>query len=162
MSVPPDQGLGDDDVITAHSVTTSTPEQVWQAWEDPQALQRWWSPGGTRVSSSVVELRPGGRLDVISGGRGLSFQLVGEVLAADRPHSFTTTWVWARGEDQIAGRTGTVTLSCQPGPTGTALTVTHRGLGDQDAQRRHREGWARALEGLTEYLHDRSCDDPPG
>ena len=23
-----------------------TPEKVWRAWTDPQALKRWWGPGG--------------------------------------------------------------------------------------------------------------------
>jgi uncharacterized protein YndB with AHSA1/START domain len=45
----------------------ATPEQVWQAWTDPAQVVHWWGPDGfeTPPDSVVIELRPGGRYDLL-------------------------------------------------------------------------------------------------
>src|SRR6185369_2054950 len=45
------------------------PEKVWRAWTDPQALAKWWGPGGNDpVSVAEVDLRVGGRFRMVFGG----------------------------------------------------------------------------------------------
>ena len=37
------------------------PEKVWRAWTDPEALKRWWGPGGADpVSVAELDVRVGG------------------------------------------------------------------------------------------------------
>lgn len=36
-------------------------EQVWQVWEDPRRLERWWGPPGWPAAFDQHELRVGGR-----------------------------------------------------------------------------------------------------
>lgn len=147
--------------IVVRAETTASAEQVWRAWQDPHALTMWWSPAGTTVITAAVKLEPGGGLHVVSRGRGLTFEVIGQVLAAEPPHSFTSTWVWARADEQIAEQPGTITFQSRPrgdATAGTFITVTHRGIVDPQARRRNAEGWARALEGLTTYLSDKAKD----
>lgn len=33
---------------------------VWQAWSDPEQLQRWWGPKGCAIQVARFEFRPGG------------------------------------------------------------------------------------------------------
>ena len=45
------------------------PEKVWRAWTDPEALKRWWGPGGNEpVSLAQLDVRVGGRFRIIFGG----------------------------------------------------------------------------------------------
>ena len=45
------------------------PEKVWRAWTDPQALSRWFGPGGPQpVACAELDVRVGGRFRVLFGG----------------------------------------------------------------------------------------------
>ena len=64
------------------------PEQVWQAWADPAQVAQWWGPEGftTPLDSVVIDLRPGGRYDLVmvdpSGGE---FPVRQEVIEVSPP-----------------------------------------------------------------------------
>src|SRR5258705_6930110 len=77
------------------------PEKVWRAWTDPQALKRWWGPGGEdQVSLVQLDVRAGGRFRIVFGGpQGNEHEVQGvdkEVV----PPTFTPTgqlvftWTW--------------------------------------------------------------------
>jgi uncharacterized protein YndB with AHSA1/START domain len=36
-------------------------ERVWQVWEDPRQLERWWGPPGYPATFELLEVKPGGR-----------------------------------------------------------------------------------------------------
>ena len=76
--------------IFSEIVVDADCERVWQAWEQPEQLQKWWSPGGSIVTSANIHLTPGGMFTVMSQRRGLIFEVSGTVEAASRPRSFVT------------------------------------------------------------------------
>jgi uncharacterized protein YndB with AHSA1/START domain len=39
---------------------SATPERVWQVWEDPRQLERWWGPPGYPASFPEHQFVPGG------------------------------------------------------------------------------------------------------
>jgi uncharacterized protein YndB with AHSA1/START domain len=46
-----------------------SPEKVWRAWTDPEAIKRWWGPGGNEpVSLAQLDVRVGGCFRIIFGG----------------------------------------------------------------------------------------------
>lgn len=45
-----------------------TPGQIWAAWEDPAVIATWWGPAGFRSTVEVLEVRTGGRFDVVMHG----------------------------------------------------------------------------------------------
>ena len=65
------------------------PEQVWEAWADPQQVAQWWGPEGfeTPLDSVVIELRPGGRFELlmIDTRTGDEFPVRQEVLEVSEP-----------------------------------------------------------------------------
>lgn len=141
-----------------------SPEDVWQALEDPAALARWWSPGGTAVSSAQVELCPGGTLRVLSRGRGLIYEALGTVVSAERPWTFRTTWQWVRADPGLAtGGSGEVTVTVESvtgadAGSATRVTVRHDGL-EGDRRERNAEGWGRASKASRSIS---ARDDPRG
>lgn len=76
--------------ITIVRTFDAPPDQVWEAWVDPVQVAQWWGPDGfeTPPDSVVIELRPGGRWDLLmvdtrSGGE---FPVRQEVLEVSAPY----------------------------------------------------------------------------
>ena len=43
-------------------------ERVWDAWNDPEKIARWWGPTGFRSTVNELDVRAGGRFDVVMHG----------------------------------------------------------------------------------------------
>ena len=85
----PDSATQSDYQVAIVRTFDAPPEQVWQAWVDPAQVAQWWGPDGfeTPPDSVVIELRPGGRFDLLmvdtrSGGE---FPVRQEVLEVSAP-----------------------------------------------------------------------------
>ncbi|GAB3255443.1 SRPBCC family protein [Kineosporia babensis] len=47
---------------------TASPDQIWSAWIDPTAIARWWGPSGFTSTVLELDVREGGRFDVVMQG----------------------------------------------------------------------------------------------
>jgi uncharacterized protein YndB with AHSA1/START domain len=65
------------------------PGRVWQLWQDPRRLERWWGPPGWPATFLVHELRPGGSSNYFmtspNGERAPGWW---RVIAVDEPRGF--------------------------------------------------------------------------
>lgn len=63
----PDSATQNDHHVSIVRTFEASPEQVFEAWVDPAQVARWWGPDGfeTPLDSVVIELRPGGRYDLL-------------------------------------------------------------------------------------------------
>jgi uncharacterized protein YndB with AHSA1/START domain len=63
----PDSATRSDKHVEIVRTFDAPPEQVFQAWADPLQVAKWWGPDGfeTPPDSVVIELRPGGRYDLL-------------------------------------------------------------------------------------------------
>jgi uncharacterized protein YndB with AHSA1/START domain len=63
----PDSATQSDRQVAIVRTFDAPPEQVWEAWVDPAQVAQWWGPGDfeTPIDSVVIELRPGGRYDLL-------------------------------------------------------------------------------------------------
>lgn len=138
--------------IFSEIVVDADCERVWQAWEQPEQLQKWWSPGGSIVTSANIHLTPGGMFTVMSQRRGLIFEVSGTVEAASRPRSFVTTWTWTQADPDIAAQETRLSVRFDPVAAGTRVRVEQAGFTTEESSRRNAEGWVRALEGLADHL----------
>jgi uncharacterized protein YndB with AHSA1/START domain len=43
-------------------------DRVWDAWHDPKKLAKWWGPAGFQSTVKVLDVRPGGRFEVVMHG----------------------------------------------------------------------------------------------
>ena len=75
-------------------------EKVWQVWEDPRKLERWWGPPGFPATFVDHDLTPGGRAHYfMSGPDGEVYHGCWDVLAVDAPTSIEL-------DDAFADETG--------------------------------------------------------
>jgi uncharacterized protein YndB with AHSA1/START domain len=42
--------------------------RVWDAWHDPRKIAAWWGPAGFHSTVTSLEVRPGGRFEVVMHG----------------------------------------------------------------------------------------------
>ena len=62
-------------------------ERVWQLWDDPRQLERWWGPPTYPATVTSEDLRPGGRVEYdMSGPEGDQSMGFWEILEAEPPH----------------------------------------------------------------------------
>lgn len=129
------------------------PEKVWRAWTDPQALKRWWGPGGQDpVSLAQIDLRVGGRFRIVFGGpEGTDHEVQGVYRVVLPPRRLVFTWTWPRSTPE---RESLVTLEFRPAGGGTELAFLHEQLFDETVRDNHRRGWSESLAKLDTYLQE--------
>ena len=135
--------------IVVARVLSASPEEVFDAWTDPESLAVWMCPGSVRGSVVAVDARVGGRFRIVMKGPDCDHEHTGEYLALDRPRKLVFTWI----STETHGRATTVSVEMRPHDEGrTELTLTHEGLPDETAGVRHRQGWVDILEKLGSHV----------
>jgi uncharacterized protein YndB with AHSA1/START domain len=73
-------------VITAEF--GASPERVWELWEDPRQLERWWGPPSYPATFTTHDLAPGSRVEYhMTGPEGDQPRGYWEIIAVDAPNS---------------------------------------------------------------------------
>jgi uncharacterized protein YndB with AHSA1/START domain len=63
-------------------------ERVWQLWEDPRQLERWWGPPSHPATMEQFDLTPGGRVNYfMTGPDGEKYHGWWQVESVDAPRS---------------------------------------------------------------------------
>jgi uncharacterized protein YndB with AHSA1/START domain len=127
------------------------PEKVWRAWTDPEALKRWWGPGGPEAVSVVqLDVRVGGRLRIVFGGpQGNDHEVQGVYKEVVPNRKLVFTWTWPRTTPE---RESLVTILFKADGGGTELDFVHSQLFDESVRDGHRRGWTEAFVKLERFL----------
>ena len=129
------------------------PEKVWRAWTDPQAISRWWGPGGgEKVSLAELDLRVGGRYRIIFGGAdGNAHEVQGVYKEIVPGRRLVFTWTWPRTTPE---RESLVTITLTQVGQGTELAFRHEQFFDQAARDGHQRGWGYSFANLKRFLQE--------
>jgi len=123
----------------------ATPERVFDAWTQPEALTEWWSAGPShRPGLAEVDLRVGGRyrLSMIDAD-GVETIVGGEYVEVLRPARLAFTWSWDGGTT-----TSLVEIDFELDGDVTLVTLRHSGLVTPESIERHERGWNGCLDSL--------------
>lgn len=128
-----------------------SPEKVWRAWTDPEAIKHWWGPGGNDpVSLAQLDVRVGGRFRIVFGGaQGNDHEVQGVYREVVPNRKLVFTWTWPRTTPE---RESLVTLLFKPDGVGTELDFVHSQLFDESVRDGHRRGWSESLVKLEQFL----------
>jgi len=131
----------------------ATPERVFAAFSSGEAVALWLTPS-PEVKLTVLEFdfRKGGQYrfayDTSEGQR----MLVGGVYREiEAPSRLVFSWL-IEPPDVHAGIESQVTVSITPSGSGSDLHIVHERFGRADANERHAQGWAGAIEQLQQLL----------
>jgi uncharacterized protein YndB with AHSA1/START domain len=124
------------------------PEEVFDAWTNPEVLRRWWAAGADwHESGAEVDLRVGGRyrLSMQDPESGDVHVVGGTYRVVERPERLVYSWLWEDGD----GHKSEVSVRFQPDGDGTTVVLEHSALGSVESAERHRHGWEACIDNLA-------------
>jgi uncharacterized protein YndB with AHSA1/START domain len=130
-------------VIVRRTIAAS-PEDLFDAWLDPQAMGIWMRPGEIRTTTATVDARVGGRYEIEMQGPTERFPHTGVYRVIDRPRRLVFTW-HSKGTAQ---KESLVTVDFVPRGARTEVVVMHELLAES-ARESHEKGWTSAVEKLA-------------
>jgi len=129
----------------------ASPAEVFAAWTDPESIRQWMLPGDVGAIEVELDLRVGGSLRLVMRGESGDHVITGEYREIIPPHRLAFTWASA-----VTRNVATlVSLELHEHASGTALTLTHERLPDDEAVTSHRGGWTTIVEKLATHLANR-------
>jgi uncharacterized protein YndB with AHSA1/START domain len=150
--------------FTVERVLKASPEKVWQMWTTRQGLERWWGPDGFSVQVSHLDLRVGGRLELVmktevpeivehlkAAGQSPSnlLRCTYTVVEPNRRLAYETSVDFVPG---VPPYSATTLVELTPVPEGTRLAVTNDVMHDAMWTERARMGWEQELGKLARAL----------
>lgn len=138
--------------LTLTRVYGASPEEVWRAWTDPEALKHWFGPDQGKVSSAETDVRVGGRYHVVFRTLdGEQHDVSGVYREVQRHRKLVFTWAWKSTPE----RESLVTLTFRPSGDGAELIMRHEQFSDVAARDRHEYGWSGSLAKLERFLQEK-------
>jgi uncharacterized protein YndB with AHSA1/START domain len=135
---------------------SAPPERVFAAFANAELVARWLTPAPD-VELTVLELefREGGRYRfVYDTPQGERMRVGGVYRKIEAPTRLEFSWL-IEPPDVHAGIESQVTVSIAPSAGGSDLHIVHERFERADANARHAEGWAGAIEQLELLLQTR-------
>ena len=115
-------------------------EKVFEAWTNPQALQKWWGPPGSTTPVIEIDLQVGGRyrFGMQFPGEDIFF-VSGVYREVQPPEKLVFTWRWEQPEMDFGE--SQVTLDFHERGNGTEVILRHEGFPDEELCQKHEQGW---------------------
>jgi uncharacterized protein YndB with AHSA1/START domain len=134
-------------VVRVRREIAATPDEVFDAWLDPEALADWMRPNSILSTRATLDARVGGHFEVLMRRAEDTILHSGEYRVIDRPRRLVFTWISPSTEQ----RESLVTVEFHPrGEHITEIVVTHEHLpGDAETLASHTDGWTEAIERLA-------------
>lgn len=147
-------------VVRLQRTIPAPPEEVYEAWLDPQLLQQWMAPGRFDVQRAEVDARVGGHLRIWHADTGShvgGFEC--EILELQPYERLVFRWGFVgprRAAGPVYDSLLTITLQATRSDE-TTLTLVHERLDDlaaamPEGARNVEQGWAMVLDKLAELL----------
>ena len=139
--------------LALHRHYPVAPEKVWRAWTDPQAIAKWWGPGGhDPVSLAELDLRVGGRFRIVFGGpQGTEHECAGIYKEVVPGRKLVFTWRWPNSTPE---RVSLVTVLFKAAGGGTDFEFLHEQFFDEAARDGHKRGWSESFAKLERFLQE--------
>lgn len=139
---------------------SASPERVFAAWSDPEALERWFGPHSHRCKVEQYDFEPGGRYQIrmiptgedpdCGGDPTQDSVCAGEFIEILSPSRIVMSFTWVENGGDIGDTL--VTIEINAAGNGSELILTHERLPDEEMRMAHEGGWKGSLECLEEYL----------
>ncbi len=143
--------MTDRDSIRLVRVFAARRERVFRAWTEPDELRDWWGPGLFTTSRAEVDLRPGGRYElVMHPPTGETLLLAGTYREVLPPERLVYTWRWEVGVPD--GRELLVVVEFHDHGDETEVVLTHSDLPAGPSLEPYRDGWESGLDKLALVL----------
>jgi uncharacterized protein YndB with AHSA1/START domain len=138
--------------VTVERRIAAPPEQVFDAWTDPDHAGRWlFRTADGVLERCEIDARVGGRFRIDERRDGDLAEHFGEYAELDRPARLAFDF-WTSFSDE---RTRVV-IDIVPDGDGSRLTLTHEGVWEDWADKT-RQGWTTIVDNLAQTVSGDSC-----
>jgi len=128
---------------------------VFAAWTEPERLKRWWGPGIYQTVRAELDLRPGGRYELLLEPG--SMRLVGVFREVAAPRRLVYTWRWIDGVPDT--RESLVTVEFRDRGARTEVVLVHDSFVGPGPVEMYDRGWRSGLDKLRTFLRAREASD---
>ena len=135
-------------VVRLRRLLPASPQEVFDAWTDPESLRQWFCPGTVSLASVELDVRVGGQFRIVMRDETKDLSHTGTYREIAPPRRLVFTWRSSATYDQET----LVTIELHPKGNETELVLTHERLPDTVAAGRHEGGWQDAVRKLAAYL----------
>ncbi len=126
----------------------AAPERVFDAWADPKLAAGWlFTTPASEAHTTAIDLRVGGRWEIVDRRDGASYRALGEYLEIERPRRLVFTF----GMPQFADGFSKVTVEIASDGAGALMTLIQEEL-PADAIAALEQGWREMLDQLAARL----------
>jgi uncharacterized protein YndB with AHSA1/START domain len=128
----------------------ASPEKIWRAWTDPQALSQWFGPAGGAVTSAAFDQRVGGNYHIAFMTPDGVANRVGGTYIEVAPHTrLVFGWAWHSTPERVSR----ISIDLIPDGGGTELHFVHDRFADGAALASHARAWPAFFDRLGAFLH---------
>ena len=126
-----------------------TPEKVWRAWTDPQALSQWFGHAKPETTLAEVDLRVGGSYRIaFAGSTGEMNEVSGVYQEVVPNRRLVFTWAFKSTPERVSRVS--IDLTQQAG--GTELRFVHDRFYNEEARDKHEWGWQHGFANLDALM----------
>jgi uncharacterized protein YndB with AHSA1/START domain len=137
--------------VIVRRTIAAAPEEIFDAWLDPEALGIWMRPGSINHTHAKVDARVGGRYEIFMQSDTADYPHSGEYRVIDRPRRLVFTWQ----SSGTQGQETLVTVDFLPVDQRTEVVVTHERL-PEAARESHTNGWTSGIQRLDQFISGRT------
>lgn len=140
----------------------ATPEQVFEAWSNPEALGQWFGPHSHNCKIEKFDFTEGGEYQIrmipiekdkdpdCTGDTSKDSICAGTFVQIQAPNKIVMSFTWIENAGNIGDTLLTIDILDRDG--GTDVVLLHEKLPDEELRKAHQGGWQGSLECLEEFL----------
>lgn len=136
--------------VSLKRVYPVSPDKVWRAWTDPQALSQWFGSGQPgSVSKAEFDLQVGGRYCIaFTCAKGTHNEVSGVYQEVVPNSRLVFSWAWHSTPERVSR----ITIDLKPVAQGTELSFVHDRFFDAAARDNHEGGWTSMFAQLDGFI----------
>jgi len=135
------------DVVRVERDVAAPPEDVFDAWTDPESMRVWLAPEPLSIGRAECDVRVGGAFRVVMIDGEAALEHYGKYVEIDRPHRLVFTWC----ASHLGDVTTTVRVLLEPTASGTRMVIEHHDL-PAEARSSHQHGWSSIASRLADHI----------
>lgn len=130
----------DDKTLVIERQFKTSPERLYEAWTNPEILQKWWGPEGVTTPKLDLDVREGGNWTTTFHSEQMGERVVsGKYVTLEPPNRLVFTWGWV--DNGTRGHETIVEIVLLRVGDSTLLTLTQNIFEETSDRDNHRFGW---------------------
>ena len=137
--------------LVFNRVIAASPDEVFDAWTQPQLMRKWLAPGENKVIDARTDVRVGGEFRIRSTAPDGALHVIdGTYCELSEGKRIVMTWGYSGPVELLCEMETLLEIDLAAAPNGaTAMTVRQSRIATAEAAKGYREGWPTCFDKLA-------------